>query len=249
MKPATAASFARGDSAARVGLLDRRQQQRPALGEELVEHLVLGVEVVVDEAVGDARPRRRCRRRGSSGSPGGRRPDRGVEDVAAFVDRRRLCLGHQACISASCGQAYASGRRLASEGSDSRTSLLGGEVEVGGDEALARRGRWRARCPRGRRSRSGRRSRNAAAPCRLVRGEDEGLVLDRPRPQQNLPVVAAGGRGEGGGHRDQPGAAHGEDPEELGEAKVVADGQARRSALRPAAVTISEPGSSCSDSR
>ena len=60
----------------------------------------------------------------------------------------------------------------------------------------------------------------------LVGGEDEDLVLDRPGPQQHLPVVAAGGRGEGRGHRDQAGAAHGEDPVELGEAQVVADGQA-----------------------
>ena len=59
----------------------------------------------------------------------------------------------------------------------------------------------------------------------LVRGEDEGLVLDRPRAQQDLPVVAAGGRGEGGGDGEQAGAAHGEDPVQLGEAQVVADGQ------------------------
>ena len=59
----------------------------------------------------------------------------------------------------------------------------------------------------------------------LVRGEDEGLVLDRPRPQQHLPVVAAGGDGEGRGHGDQTGAAQGEDPVELGEAQVVTDGQ------------------------
>src|SRR5680860_1466692 len=40
---------------AAVGLVDRRQQQRPALAEQLVEDLVLRLEVVVDEAVGDAR--------------------------------------------------------------------------------------------------------------------------------------------------------------------------------------------------
>ena len=83
----------------------------------------------------------------------------------------------------------------------------------------------------------------------LVRGEDEDLVLDRPRPQQHLPVVAPGGRGEGRGHGDQPGAAHGEDPEELGEAQVVADGEADAQLPAPRAMTISEPGSSCSDSR
>ncbi len=38
----------------RVDLVDRREHQLPALEEERVEHLVLGLEVVVDEAVGDA---------------------------------------------------------------------------------------------------------------------------------------------------------------------------------------------------
>ena len=59
----------------------------------------------------------------------------------------------------------------------------------------------------------------------LVGGDDEGLVLDRAGAQQDLPVVAAGRRGEGRGDGDQAGAAHGEDPEELGEAQVVTDGQ------------------------
>ena len=59
----------------------------------------------------------------------------------------------------------------------------------------------------------------------LVGGEDEGLVLDRPRPQQHLPVVAAAGQRERGGHGEQAGAAHGEDPVQLGEAEVVTDGQ------------------------
>ena len=105
MKAATAASFARGDSALRVGLLDRRQQQRPALGEELVEDLVLGVEVVVDEAVGDAGLVGDVGDAGRVEALAGEDADRRVEDVAALVDRRRLCLGHQACTSASCGQA------------------------------------------------------------------------------------------------------------------------------------------------
>ena len=59
----------------------------------------------------------------------------------------------------------------------------------------------------------------------LVRGDHEDLVLDRARPQQHLPVVAAGGRGEGGWHRDQASPAQRQDPVELGEAEVVADGQ------------------------
>ena len=60
----------------------------------------------------------------------------------------------------------------------------------------------------------------------LVGGEDEGLVLDRPRPQQHLPVIAAGGRGEGGGNGEDAGAAQGEDAEELREAQVVTDAEA-----------------------
>ena len=57
----------------------------------------------------------------------------------------------------------------------------------------------------------------------LVGGDDEDLVLDRPRPQQHLPVVAPGRDREGRGDREQAGPAHGEDPVELGEAEVVAD--------------------------
>ena len=85
-----------------VGLLDRAQQQRPALDEELVQDLVLGAEVVIDEPVGDAGLV------GDVGDPGrvealaGEDADRGVEDLAALVDRR--CLRHQARASVSCGQ-------------------------------------------------------------------------------------------------------------------------------------------------
>ena len=73
MNPATASSFSRGRDRARVDLLDRRQQQRPALDEELVEDLVLGVEVVVDEPVGDARLAGDVGDAAGVESPGGRR--------------------------------------------------------------------------------------------------------------------------------------------------------------------------------
>ena len=59
----------------------------------------------------------------------------------------------------------------------------------------------------------------------LVRGDHEGLVLDRPGAQQHLPVVASGGQRERRGHGEQPRAADGEDPVELGEAQVVADAE------------------------
>ncbi len=61
----------------------------------------------------------------------------------------------------------------------------------------------------------------------LVGRDDEGLVLDRPRPDQRLPVVARRRQRERGGNRDDPRAPDGEDPVELGEAQVVADGQAQ----------------------
>ena len=103
MKAATAASLSRGRRVAAVGLLDRRQQQRPALAEELVQHLVLGAEVVVDEPVGDAGLVGDVGDAGRVEALAGEDADRRVEDLAALVDRRRL--GHQACASASCGQA------------------------------------------------------------------------------------------------------------------------------------------------
>ena len=103
MKPATASSLARAEGPSRSDSSIARQQQRPALAEELVQHLVLGLEVVVDEAVGDARLV------GDVGDPGrvealaSEDADRRVEDLAALVDRRRF-RGHQACASVSCGQ-------------------------------------------------------------------------------------------------------------------------------------------------
>ena len=227
MKPATASSFvARRQLGAAVGLLDRRQQQRPALAEQLVQDLVLRLEVVVDEPVGDPRLV------GDVGDPGrvealaGEDADRRVEDLAALVDRR-------------APSSWPSGVRL--HAAAARRRPRGG----GWRARAATRGRAPAPPGRGRRRRSTRSSGgdgehhapgvdDRRAPegaevrrrlADLVGGEDEGLVLDRPRPQQHLPVVAAGGQGEGRGDGDQAGAAHGEDPVELGEAEVVADAQ------------------------
>jgi hypothetical protein len=84
--------LARRDVAA-ADLLARLDQQRPALREELVEHLVLGVEVVVDEPVGDPRLGRDVRdARRMEALPGEDR-DRGIEDGAALVGGGSL--GHQ----------------------------------------------------------------------------------------------------------------------------------------------------------
>ena len=55
MKPRHRVELLPARAVAAVRLVDRRQEQRPALGEELVHHLVLRAEVVVDEPIGDAR--------------------------------------------------------------------------------------------------------------------------------------------------------------------------------------------------
>ena len=62
----------------------------------------------------------------------------------------------------------------------------------------------------------------------------EALVLDRPRPQQHLPVVPPGVHHERRRHHQQLRAAgDGQLPVELREAQVVADRQADRSPRRP----------------
>ena len=231
MKPATAASFCARRLAAAVGLLDRRQQQRPALGEELVEDLVLGVEVVVDEAVGDAGLVGDVGDAGRVEALAGEDADRGVEDLAALVDRA-AALGHQARASVElrpgvglrpavgerrqrlADRAPAPPRSRSAATKHSPSGALASTVAPGVDD---------------RRVAVGVEVRRRLAD--LVGGEDEGLVLDRPRAQQHLPVVAAGGGGEGRGNGEEAGAAQGEDPVELGEAQVVTDAQARRSRL------------------
>ncbi len=54
MKPRDRVELLAARPVAAVHLVDRGQEQRPPLGEELVHHLVLRAEVVVDEPVGDA---------------------------------------------------------------------------------------------------------------------------------------------------------------------------------------------------
>ena len=192
------------NEATRVELLARRDHlarrpprsaraSRPALDEELVQDLVLGVEVVVDEAVGDARPRRRCPTRGTRGSPGGRTPGpprRG----SAGAGRPAGALRPSARTSAGCRPAVGLCPAVGERGQRGADLGLALEVELGDDVALAVGGLARAPVPTGRRSSSARRSRGAAARAELVGGEHERLVLDRAGPQQHLPVVAAGRR-------------------------------------------------------
>ena len=60
----------------------------------------------------------------------------------------------------------------------------------------------------------------------LGRGDDEQPGLDRPRPQQHVPMRLAGRHGERRGDRDHVGVGLGEPREQHREAQVVADGEA-----------------------
>ena len=86
--------------------------------------------------------------------------------------------------------------------------------------------------PQGRRSSSGRRSRIAAAPGHLPRGDDERLGLDRAGAQQQLPVVLAGLQGEG--RRDSSARPAHRRSVELRKAQVVADRQPEGASERAA---------------
>ena len=136
MKPATAASFWRGVAPVRSVSSIALSSSDQRCDEELVEDLVLGGEVVVDEPVGDVGLV------GDVGDPGrvealaGEDPDGGVEDLAgASRPRRFAAIRRDASgqLRPDVGGRAAVGER----GQDSRTSLLRGEVEVGGDEAFA----------------------------------------------------------------------------------------------------------------
>ena len=65
----------------------------------------------------------------------------------------------------------------------------------------------------------------------LIGRDDERLILDRARTDQDLPVRLPRDLGERGRQRDHSRASDREDAKELGEAKVVADGQAERNAV------------------
>ena len=192
MKAATAASLSRWLSLVAVGLFDRRQQQRPALDEELVEDLVLGAEVVVDEPVGDP---------GLVGDVGdarlvealaGEDADGGVEDHPAFVERRRALLEPRHQTSPAPARAR---RRPRGGGWRAPAATRGrGPGRRGRGRrrrSPRRRARSPARRPRGRRSPSARRSRSAAAPCRPGWGRGR-----RPRSRSPAPAAAPpSGRG------------------------------------------------------
>ncbi len=130
MKPAIASSFSRAGMSWRVDLADRLEQDVPALQEQRVEHLVLGAEVVVDEPVGDARLVGDVATRGRCGSPGGRRRGR----------RRRGSAG--ACRPRPAASVAT---RVRPSAVDLRAAV-GERGQVGADRAPGGRGRARRRC-------------------------------------------------------------------------------------------------------
>ena len=172
-------------------------------------------------------PRRRCPRRGRCGSPGARTRAR----------RRRGSAG--ACRppapSRRGAPRSAGGRRpawrLASDGSfarirSSRSKSRSASTTVSVSGACASTSAPRVddhRAPAG--ADAGR------GLADLVGGDHEALVLDRPRAQQHLPVVARGRLGERGRDGEHRRALDGEDPRQLREAQVVADRQAEAAAV------------------
>ena len=199
MKPATASSFSAARHRPRVDLVDRGEQQRPALGEELVHHLVLGAEVVVDEPVGDA---------GLVGDVGdaARVVALAGEDAdrASRIWRRRSvdrrCLGHH-------DAAPPRARRRRRRGGWRATGSVCADPSSSAKSRSATRSPPRRRLARAPPPRV---DDHRVAPGLVVRrrladlagGDHEDLVLDRAGAQQHLPVVAAGHRGEGGGDGD-----------------------------------------------
>ena len=161
MKPATAYSFSRaGRSRASISAI-ASSMQLPALGEERVEDLLLRAEVVVDEAVRDARLVRHVRHAAAVEALAREDADRGVEDQRGAC-RRRPPPARRAPSGARPPRA--SGRRSATRfarlGSFSRTSVLARRGR-GRRRRSRRRRRARAQAPRptGRRSSSRRSSR------------------------------------------------------------------------------------------
>ena len=88
----------------------------------------------------------------------------------------------------------------------------------------------------------------AGRPADLRRGEDPGAVLDGPRAEQDLPVVAAGPLREVGRDRQDLGAGQGERPVQLREAQVVADRQTEPDAVDVGARPASSPAVTRADS-
>ena len=186
---------------------------------------------MVDEPVGDAGLVGDVRHAAGVEALAGEHAHRRVEDLPALVRLRagagRSSRGRSALTPrCSCGPAVglraAVGERRAAV---ARISCWRSRSSSASDVALAV-GRLRQHdAPRVHDHRAPARVLAGGVGADLVGGDHEGLVLDRPRPQQHLPVVAGGREREGGRDGDHARAPHGEDPVQLGEAQVVADRQ------------------------
>src|SRR3954447_5455804 len=102
-----------------VGLADRVQQDVPALEEDGVEHLVLGAEVVVDQAVRDARLVGDVGYAAAVEALSREDPDRGVEDDPALVRSG----GHQPSSSGRAWRRAGSRSRTSASRSMSRSAI------------------------------------------------------------------------------------------------------------------------------
>ena len=249
MNDAIACSLSRGGMSSRAATSSIVATQHvPALEEEGVEHLVLGAEVVVDEAVGDARLVGDVRDAAAVEALAREHAHGGVEDLAALVGRGLGAGGdgHQACTSPRTGRRGGGRARAAWPG-----SRPGASKSRSATITPSSSGAWARTTPHGSTiiERPPERSPGGCSPTWLAATTNAWFSIARAR-SEHLPVVARGGQREGGGDGDHPRAARAQRAVELGEAQVVADGQAQPGAVRQLARRRPRrPALSCSDSR
>src|SRR5437763_6849974 len=145
----------------------------------------------------------------------------------------RPIAGRRALISGDLrvGPAVGGGPSVGERRQARADLMLALEIKLRHDVALAVRGLRQHQTPGVDDHRAPARAVAGGMRANLVGCDHEGLVLDRPRAHEGLPVIARGLQGEGRRHDYHLGAANGEDPVELGEAQVVADGQPERDAV------------------
>ena len=197
MNDAIACSLSRTGTSLAVALGDRLEQEAPALGEERVEHLVLRAEVVIDEPVGDVRLVARCPTRGSGGSPRARtRGSRRRGSRGACRRRRRGARSSRApprALRPAVGAAAAGSRARAAS---SRTSRCASRSRSAATKHSSSGACGEHRSPRVDDHRVAVALVVGRMLADLAGGDHEGLVLDRARAQQHLPVGPAGRHGE-----------------------------------------------------
>ena len=207
----------------RVDLVDRLEHDLPALEEERVEHLVLGLEVVVDEAVGDARLVGDVRHAAGVEALAREHAHGRVEDQAALVDRRRPSRADRLRPPVRRRPAVGERRQLGPDAAR-RSRSRSATTKVSASGAVA------STTPHG--------STIIERPPERIPARARRSGWPRPRstgPRSPAPAAAPpSGRASSAGERGRDGehlrAAHREDAVELGEAQVVADGQAQAGA-------------------